>query len=119
VLSGTVLDSSNSGVPGSKTRLVKGDGTSVGETAADVIGVFRFEGIAPGNYRVIVEHDGFEVATVPVKLVGWAPVQIVIRLKVAAIRSEVSVNDQSPELSTETAENCNTATLNRQVLGPG
>jgi hypothetical protein len=59
---------------------------------------------------------GLKPANVPMKVVGRTPVQIVVHLKVAALRSEINVSDQSPELSTETAENRNTATLNRQAL---
>jgi hypothetical protein len=115
-LSGTVLDSTELGVSGAKVSLSRSNGSGVASTTADGSGAFRFEALAPANYRIVVEHEGFEPANVPVKVAGPTPVQIVVRLKVAALRSEINVSDQATELSTETAENRNTATLNRQAL---
>ncbi len=115
-LSGTVLDSTESGVSGAKASLLKSDGSAVSATTADVNGVFQFKAIAPGSYRVVVEHDGFDPANVPVKLIGRTPLQIVVHLNIAAVRSEVNVSAQSPELSTETADNRDTATLTGQAM---
>ncbi len=115
-LSGSVLDSTQSGVSGAKASLLKNDGSAVSATTADVNGTFQFTAIAPGNYRVVVEHDGFDPANVPVKLIGRTPLQIVVHLNIAALRSEVNVSAQSPELSTETADNRDTATLTGQAM---
>ncbi len=115
-LSGTVLDSTESGVSGAKASLLKSDGSTVSTTTADVNGAFRFTAIAPGSYRVVVAHDGFDPANVPVKLIGRTPSQIVVHLNIAALRSEVNVSAQSPELSTETADNRDTATLTAQAM---
>jgi hypothetical protein len=115
-LSGTVLDSTQSGVSGAKASLLKSDGSAVAATTADTNGAFQFKAIAPGSYRVVVEHDGFDPANVPVKLIGRTPLQIVVHLNIAAVRSEVNVSAQSPELSTETADNRDTATLTAQAM---
>jgi hypothetical protein len=115
-LSGTVLDSTESGVSGAKASLFKSDGSAVSATTADVNGAFQFKAIAPGTYRVVVEHDGFETANVPVKLVARTPLQITVHLNIAAVVSEINVNAQSPELSTETADNRDTATLTQRSM---
>ena len=115
-LSGTVLDSTESGVSGAKASLLKSDGAAVSTTTADVNGAFQFKSIAPGGYRVVVEHAGFDPANVPVKLISRTPLQIVVHLNIAALLSEVNVSAQSPELSTETSDNRDTATLTQQSM---
>jgi len=115
-LSGTVLDSTESGVSGAKASLSKSDGATVSTTTADVNGGFQFKAIAPGSYRIVVEHEGFDPAIVPVKVLGGTPLRIVVHLNIATLRSEVNVTAQSPELSTETADNRDTATLTQQSM---
>ena len=115
-LSVIVLDSTESGVSGAEASLFKSDGSAVSAGTADVNGVFQFKAIEPGSYRVVVKHDGFDPANVSVKLAGRIPLQIVVHLKIATLLSEVNVSAQSPELSTETADNRDTATLTQQSM---
>jgi len=72
-LSGTVLDSTDSGVSGATASLLKGDGSALSTTTADVNGAFQFKAMAPGSYQVVVEHAGFDPARVPVRLIARTP----------------------------------------------
>src|SRR3979490_1672407 len=110
-VAGQVLDPAEAGVAGARVSLLKSDGSAAGETTADANGLFRLSAVAPGNYRLRAEHDGFERSTVPVKVPARITASVTIRLSVATVRSEVSVTAQSTELSTDTAENKNNVTL--------
>src|SRR5438132_1035121 len=54
-ISGTILDPSSAVIPGAQIALVKEDGTTVAQTVADDKGSFRFDGLASGKYRVLVQ----------------------------------------------------------------
>ena len=62
VISGVVRDSSGGAVPGASVRIVGQASGAAVETVTDAQGVYRTEGLAPGQYRVEASLDGFETA---------------------------------------------------------
>ena len=115
-VNGVVLDPSGVGVTGAKVSLQQKETTSVVTTTADSAGAFRFDGVAPGTYAIVIEQEGFEPAATPFRVSGRAPAPIVVHLKLATVRSEVNVTDQATELSTHTSENRDSVSLNPQAL---
>ena len=115
-LTGVVLDPTEASVAGARLTLRRGNGAALGVATSDAIGAFQFERLAPGTYKIGAEHDGFQPATVQVRVGTRSPASVIIRLSVAEVRSEVSVTDQATELSTETAANRDMVALNRQAL---
>jgi len=80
LLSGTVTDPSGSVIPGASIILTSANGTTEA-CRTDERGIFRFAGLAPGSFQVRVEHTGFIVATVPVRIGGRSPRPMEIRLR--------------------------------------
>jgi hypothetical protein len=115
-LTGVVLDPSDSGVAGAKITLERNDGSSPAPAIAGATGGFRFEGLRAGSYRLTVEHDGFKRTVSQVRIGSRPPAPLVIRLQVADIRSSVTVTDQATQLSTNSADNLDTVTLDRNAL---
>jgi hypothetical protein len=115
-ITGLVLDPTGAAVAGATVSVQRGDRKSIADTTADATGAFRFERLAPGPYKIAVQQDGFEPATVQAMVTARAPVSIVVHLNLATLRSEVNVTGEAAELSTNSAENRDTVTLNRQSL---
>jgi hypothetical protein len=110
-LTGTVTDPTGAGVPNAKimvTDAAKGVERSV---VTDEHGFYRVSGLAPSNYKVSVEHAGFqtEIATGVVLTVGQTLV-FDFRLKLSGISSQVEVTSELPIVETERGSQSNTLT---------
>jgi iron complex outermembrane receptor protein len=68
VITGVVRDSSGGAIPGSTVKAVNEASGAAVEAVSGDGGVFRFEALAPGRYRVEAALDGFETATAQVVL---------------------------------------------------
>jgi hypothetical protein len=116
IVTGVVLDPTDAGVSEAKVILQRSDGAGPQSSDADAVGAFRFERVRPGSYRLTVEHEGFKRATSQVRIGARPPAPLVIRLQVADLRAAVTVTDRAAELSTNSADNLDTVTLNRNAL---
>src|SRR5712692_1842638 len=112
-LTGIVLDPSNAGVSGAKVAL---KGVEQQTTTADAGGAFRFEAAPPGSYEIQVEHEGFKPATVRLRIGSRPPAPLKITLAIAEMRQEVTVGGQAVQVNTNTSENLDVVTLDRQSL---
>jgi hypothetical protein len=115
-LTGMVLDPTEAGVAGARLSLQRNDGSQPIQATADPTGAFHFPGLLPGSYKLAVEHEGFTPATSQVRIGNRAPAPLVVRLRVADLRSAVTVTDQAAELSTNSADNLDTVSLDRNAL---
>ena len=115
-MTGIVLDQTDAGVAGAKITLQRNDGGVPVPAVADATGSFRFEGLRSGSYRLSVEHDGFKRTVSQVRIGARPPAPLVIRLQVADLRSSVTVTDRAAQLSTNSADNLDTVTLDRNAL---
>jgi hypothetical protein len=82
----------------------------------DVTGTFRFGEVTPGSYTLTIEQKGFEAAASRIRVGARPPSALVIRLKVAEVKSEVTVAEQSNQLSVNNTDNQDTVSLDRQAL---
>ena len=57
-------------------------------SVTDGSGAYRFAGLPPGSYRLVVRHLGYHPATLSVDLAGGAPFQLSVALVVNPIRLE-------------------------------
>jgi Carboxypeptidase regulatory-like domain len=115
-LEGIVLDPTGAGVGGARVTLqLSGSATPV-IVRSDAIGAFRFEGVSQGSYTVTAEHDGFQPGVSQIRMGSRPPAPLAIRLKVADLQSEVTVTEHAVQLSTNSADNLDTVTLDRQSL---
>src|SRR5215468_8849581 len=59
-IEGTVMDSSQAGVPDAQVVLVQEDTQFTQRTISSVNGFFRITQLPPGKYRLEVSHGGFK-----------------------------------------------------------
>ena len=117
-LSGTVLDPSFSDVTGAEVTLLDANGSAVASTMTDRSGLFFFDNLVHGKYRMLVRASGFRDAMSDV-IIGPKPLpSLRVVLVIAVVNEVVSVagGDSSPRISTETSENQNANTITRDAL---
>ncbi|CAN5603801.1 hypothetical protein BH10ACI4_BH10ACI4_21500 [soil metagenome] len=101
---GIVLDATGAGVAGASVRLASAGDAAMGaeqQLLTGRSGEFVFPRVAPGEYGLRVEANGFErvlVARIKVQVGGVA--DIVARLQVAGVRSAVQVQGDGIEMDT-------------------
>ena len=108
-ISGSVLDPSASLVEGAQVELVDSGGKQIALTSTDRTGMFHFDHVPRGEYRVAVRARGFKEARVDVTM-GAKPVQpLRITLSIAAISETVDVNAEETGIAVnpEATENQN------------
>jgi hypothetical protein len=114
-ISGTVRDPLSGGLPGARIELRK-SGEAVQRTVADVGGGFHFDDVAPGNYEIEVEQDGFNPAVSRLRVGSRPPAPLTIVLSLAALHQGVTVDERLSQVSTEASENLNAVALDQQTL---
>ena len=72
--------------------------------------------VTPGSYEIQVEHEGFKPATARLRIGSRAPAPLKITLTIAEIRQEVTVGGQVMQVNTNSSENLDVVTLDRQSL---
>ena len=115
-VTGIVVDPHRAGVFGAKITLKRADGTEVQSTTADSNGEFRFGGLPPGNYDVLVEQPGFKPAVSRVRVGSQAPRPLNVALVLAEVRQEVTVGAEAAQVSTNASDNLDTVTMDRSAL---
>jgi iron complex outermembrane receptor protein len=89
-ISGLVADQTGAAVAGAKVELVRGSVAS-GSAVTDGEGRYRFDGIAPGEYRVRVSAAGFEATERRVNVAASASAVADVRLAVQTLKESVLV----------------------------
>jgi hypothetical protein len=115
-VTGTVLDPHQAGVLGARVTLKRADGNELQTTNADVSGTFRFDGVQPGNYDFRIEQEGFRPYVSRVRVGNQAPRPMNVVLALADVHQQVTVGGQLTQVSTNSADNLDTITMNRQSL---
>lgn len=104
IITGTVADPTGAAIPDAHL-IVENVGTGyklTGTTATD--GVFRFSGVAVGQYMLTVEKDGFRRHKVgPFSVQVDSETTIDVALQLGAIQEEIIVGGQILELQTTTS----------------
>src|SRR6266567_1999966 len=115
-LTGSVQDASGAGIQGAKLTLKPSDGGAQQTTITDVAGAFRFERATAGAHELRVEKEGFKVNNSRMRIGSRAPAPMRIVLSIADVRQEVTVSTQAARVSTDSTDNLDTVTLDRQAL---
>jgi outer membrane receptor protein involved in Fe transport len=104
-LSGTVTDSSGAAVPDAAVTLVRQETGAKRQMATSDVGVFFFNGIAIGTYRVTIKKTGFKsFETTGVAVHVNDKIDLPIQLTVGEVTENVTVNGAAMLLQTESAE---------------
>ena len=118
VISGTVLDPSGATIAGAQVTLIGAHDKPVAHTTTGNAGVFHFDKVDPGKYRIEVQAEGFQTARIDVTA-GRKPLAAVRVVMAIASQHEVvtvRAGDTSSQVSTEVSENQNANTVDRSAL---
>src|SRR5215510_12514658 len=102
---GTVTDPNGAVISGAKITLInKETGRKLTTTAAES-GFYRITGLAPGEYQLVVERDGFKKSELQEVVIGAETDQGVdITLEPGQVNETVTISgDSTPRLQTENA----------------
>jgi len=117
-ISGTVLDPSGAAVAKAQVSLIGPDAKPQAQVTTDNTGSFSFADVAPGKYTLEISAEAFRPTTVSATVGGRRPASlrvtlpILIRTETVTVASGVSV----PLVSTESSENQNANTIDRNAL---
>jgi Carboxypeptidase regulatory-like domain/TonB dependent receptor len=113
-LRGTVTDPLGAVVPDATVTLTSKDTNQIRRAVSDASGIYTFNALAPGNYSVAVERQGFKRKDVAqVVLIPEQPNALNLQLAVGSSQETVTVNGSSaPLLDTDTATVSSTISSN-------
>lgn len=89
---GTILDPDGRAVPDAQVTLLVEALISTAETRANAQGVYRFEGLAEGDYTVVANVPGFSNAATDIHLAGGADRVADLHLKLSAVQEQIVVS---------------------------
>jgi hypothetical protein len=113
-VTGRLLDPSNTAVGGAAVVLRQGENRV--STATSEMGQFRFDGVRPGEYELLTTVPGFDPVRRPL-FVGRQPArELVICLKLAALREEINVAEQDRQVSVAPGQNADAISVERTML---
>jgi len=110
-LMGTVTDPSGADVPNAKVTVLDAAKGLQRSVVTDEHGFYRLSGLAPANYKLSVEHAGFQTEVIPslALTVGQASI-LDFRLKLAGLTGQVEVSSEVPVVETSRGSQANTLT---------
>ena len=118
LISGTVLDPSGAAIANAHVSLLDPDSKAQAQVSTDNTGAFHFDNVVSGKYVLQFRAEGFRETSVNTTLGGKRPtlvrvtLQILIQTESVTVASGISV----PLVSTETSENQNANTIDRDAL---
>lgn len=110
-LNGTVTDPAGATVPNATVTVTDTAKGIQRSTQTDEHGFYRISGLAPSNYKVTVEHAGFQTEIMSgVLLAVGQTVVLDIHLKLSGVAAQVEVTSELPVVETERGSQSNTLT---------
>jgi hypothetical protein len=104
-LRGTVTDPSGAVIPGATVTLIDKETNQVKTSQSDSSGIYTFNALAPGNYTVTAQRQGFKKKEIAqVVLIPEQPNALNVQMELGDVQQTVTVNgSSSPLLDTDTA----------------
>ena len=117
-VTGSLLDPSGAAIAKAQVSLLASDEKPISQTTTDNAGAFRFDHIAPGNYTLDFQAEGFRETRVNLNLAAkrQAPLRVTMQIAVLNETVTVATGDSAPLVSIETSENQNANTIDRNAL---
>jgi hypothetical protein len=117
-ITGTLLDPSGAAIDKAQVSLLASDDKVLDRATTNTSGSFRFDHIAPGNYTLDFQAEGFREARVQVSLTTQRPASIRVTMQIAVPNETVTVatGDSLPHVSTDNSANQNANTIDRNAL---
>ena len=98
-LTGVVVDSGKAALPGVSVVI---EGPERRQTVSDVNGVFVFEKLLPGAYRLTLSLPGFQTLTASVQIAGGDTQRTTFSMTIASLTETISVSAESPAVGQRT-----------------
>ena len=111
VVAGVVQDQSGAVLASATVDLVNASGAVAQSATADAVGIFRFDRVAPGTYRLRANFEGFKPASTRVRVGARAPSAQKLVLEIAAIAQEITVSNSAADVSTNASSNVDAVTI--------
>ena len=102
-LTGMVTDEMGGAIPGADVRLMDENNAVIATTNTESDGQYTFSGVAPGTYRVEMEHLGFRKTVIAGLNVTPGENRINTQLQVGTVTQTVEVATSSPGVDTASA----------------
>src|ERR1700693_5259435 len=117
-MSGVLLDPSGGAIPHAQVTLLGDKGDVLSQPAADDVGAFHFDNVAPGKYMMECSAEGFRDTRTAVTVTGKriTPLRIVMPILVETQTVTVATGVNVPMVSTETSENQNAKFIDRNAI---
>ena len=117
-ITGTLLDPSGAAIAKAQVSLLASGDKLLAQETTDNSGSFRFDHIAPGSYTVDFDAEGFRETRVNISLTTrrQAPIRVIMQIAVLNETVTVATGDSVPLVSTESSENQNANTIDRNAL---
>jgi len=117
-ITGTLLDPSGAALAGARVSLIAPDDKPLAQATTNSSGSFRFDRIAPGNYTLHFQAEGFRETRINVSLTTQrqTPIRVTMQIDVLNESITVATGDSTPNVSTENSANQNANTIDRNAL---
>jgi len=110
-VTGTVTDPSGADVPNAKVTVLDAAKGLQRSVVTDEHGFYHLSGLAPANYKLSVEHAGFQTEVIPSLTLTVGQTSVLdFHLKLAGISGQVEVSSEVPVVETERGSQANTLT---------
>ncbi len=115
-LVGTVMDATGARVPAANITLNQIGAAAIRHAAANSLGEFTIQSLAPGHYQVRASAPGFADATSEVEISVGAMPSISLTLSPQAVEESVNVKAKSSSLALETTSSQISTAISAQEL---
>lgn len=104
-IQGTVTDAQGGVIPGAKLTLTNPATNQVQTRTSNEVGVYSFNALPPGHFKLVVEKDGFQTTVLDnVEVIPEQPNALDVKLAIGAVTQSVTVDaSQSPLMDSATA----------------
>jgi Carboxypeptidase regulatory-like domain len=103
-LHGAVTDPSGASIPRAEITLINVETNVSRQTLTTSSGVYNFDAVQPGNYKLTVKATGFRTyVRTGIELQVNLPATVNIGMQVGAVSQNVTVSGRAPELNTTDA----------------
>lgn len=117
-ISGVLLDPSGAAISKGAVTLVGNKSEALAQTSTDASGAFHFDKIDAGKYTVQFHADGFRDTQLAITITNRrvSSLRVVLPIQVQSETVTVATGSDVPVVSTETSDNQNTNSVNRDAL---
>lgn len=103
-LTGTVTDAAGAVVSGAKVTAVNVQTGVTQDATTDSSGIYRFQSLLPGSYKVTIAAPGFSKQEAPVRVNVNEIARVNAQLQVASATQSVTVTAEAPLLQTDRSD---------------